>query len=352
MYFFLINNDYHFKDACKEIENAKIPKENVLFICVPHKIDIFNLRVSGYKYVVFESPLLRLIGFLNVFSILKIKNEIIDFAKKIGGAPRLYIYTEYELLNHLVVKIFKKKGSDVFIIEDNGLATYAINKMAIPKLTKKIIFYDCKFIIPAFLLGVKETKVVRSDGNSFPVMEDGFFSGCIYRNNVSNLRAFPTFLLKKKMVEKRVIRNSTVLYLNQDIYNFYMTKSDYFKYLDLLVTNMKKKYDRIIFKFHPREVGKDMEFLIKDMYKELDFIDDVSFIESGIYEISPCKVLSFNSSALIGLENDGWDVEYTFHQWNRVKVSPMLEAIETSLDEISSKLKSHDVIEINTVFDV
>lgn len=351
MFFFLINNNFHFDDALLHIENEHIPVDLVHFICIPHTLDMNRIKSYGYNYSLIVSPLIELQGFINVFSLFRTRLLVNDLCSRVCVSDTLFLYTEYELLNQLVIKKFHKLGANVFMIEENGLASYAVNKMASKSQSRLLVLNDIKFLLPAIVWGCTSSRMVESDGNVFPIGDDKALSGIIYYANVTVERNVKQVFIEKR-IKKDIKVGGDALYLNQDLYNFYMSKSDFLSYLDLVIAELLCEFSTVKFKFHPREVGTNIVTELMERYPDVDFIADNVPIEHYINSLKPKLIVSFNSSALINLRWQGWDVNFTFTKWPGYISSPMLLAIASSIDEMNRPLNLCRPMIAKSIFDI
>ena len=94
MYFFLINNNFHFDDAMWHIESKKIPVDLLHFICVPHTLDMNRIKESGYNYTVILSPLTKSLGCINIFSLFR--------CSTLNQSPNQYLTVICQIIYHLL----------------------------------------------------------------------------------------------------------------------------------------------------------------------------------------------------------------------------------------------------------
>ncbi|MFM5213312.1 polysialyltransferase family glycosyltransferase [Aeromonas hydrophila] len=334
MNYFLINNNFHLQDVIERIQHFSL--NDVCLICVPHRLDMSAVDSSRIKYEIFESPLTHRGGCFNIFKILSVKNKVSN-----GLTPthsdELYIYTEYELLNHFIVKHFKCAGAKVSLIEENGLATYALNKVATRSNLHSFVLKRPKYFLPALIFSDVSVQCYVSGRELFPILQDNWFDTVIYYSPISCNRGFiPTIESWKNnnVICDAATLAEKVLFLSQDLYNFYMSLDEYFDYLDKVHDDVLSKYKFIYFKFHPREMGGEAEKKVRSRYPHFLYIDNDTPIEAFINEISPDLTVSFFSSSLINLSRSGWRVCFTLSKWSGIRNNELLCAINDSLCEL------------------
>jgi hypothetical protein len=334
MIFFLINNNFHLGDVLARVENFKL--KDVTIICVPHSLDLKKVSETGLPFIVFKSPLTEKYGCLQPQKFINSLNQIKKNLKPCRNDD-IYIYTEYELLNHCVVREFLKKKATIRLIEENGLATYALNKVAHGCNLRSLILCRPKlFLANVFYCGFL-TKCYVSGQEVFPVLPDRVFRESIYYSHVSSRREFNVVVEEwknNKLIQTPSCKNNCVLFLSQDVYNFYMTVDEYVSYLDNVNDSILSKYGKIMFKFHPREVGTKIESIVKERYPHYIFIGSSSPVEELVDDLNPGLVVSFFSSSLINLHRIGWNVMFTLSKWDGLKRNQFLMAIKESLDEM------------------
>ncbi|EPJ2746837.1 polysialyltransferase family glycosyltransferase [Vibrio parahaemolyticus] len=336
MNYFILNNNFHMNDAIRHIRKHSII--DVCFICIPHAIDKSKIIKSGIPTIFFDSPLTKRMGTLNIFSLLRV---IYDLRCKLhpNADDKIFFYTEYELLNHAVIKRFKYFGATTILIEENGLASYAINKMASSSSRKNLILSRPKWLLPTIIFSGVKADCVISDREVFPLLKDSYIDKIAYYSNIKVNRKIPVFLVRsdeESVAKKNLEFSGSALFLSQDLYNFYMTKNEYFEYLEKVIYHLKKElgYNEIIFKLHPREVGNEIEREVKERFSELKFINSKDPVEDVIDNLKPSLIVSFASSALIPLSRQGWKVLFTISYTN-IECSPILKEIQKSIKQFN-----------------
>ncbi|MBT1443004.1 hypothetical protein KJI95_00485 [Shewanella sp. JM162201] len=333
MNYFVINNNFHFMDVVKRAEHFSLT--DVFLICIPHRLDLDEIKNSGFLYRVFESPSTSKLGWLNFIKMFKNRNYIDKFIQA-SEEDFLYIYTEYDLVNHYFVNKFKSQGAKVNLIEENGLATYALNKVATSDNVQPLIFKNPRFIFSSAIYSNLFVKAYSSGFETFPVMSDSVFDSVIYYAGVTCNRDFQPCIEHWNGIKshKKVSEYGNVLFLSQDIYKFFMDKPEYLKLLSLIYEEVLSRFENVYFKFHPREIGTDIYDFVLLNFPKFIIVESSKPIETIINDLHPDLVVSFFSSSLINLAKDGWPVLFTISKWEGVETNEFLNAISHSLFEL------------------
>tara|TARA_R110000850_G_scaffold161802_1_gene286416 strand:- start:11496 stop:12530 length:1035 start_codon:yes stop_codon:yes gene_type:complete len=338
--YFLINNNFHLRDVLERVEHFKLV--DVTLICVPHTLELEEVEKLKFDYYIFNSPLTERLGWLRISKFLK---SISNVKKSLclNSLDELYIYTEYELLNHFIVNQFVSVKAKVNLIEENGLASYALNKVACNNnLNYLAVRHPKTFLAQLFYSGIF-TKCYVSGREIFPILPDHTYSKVIYYSDVSCQRKFKPIVEKWKLLSSPNRKNDlmpidsrrlAVLFLSQDVYNFYMTVEEYLLYLTTVDNDILSNYEQVYFKFHPREVGTEIEAKVRGLFPSFTYIESNSPVETLVDTMKPELVVSFFSSALINLYRSGWCIQFTLSKWGGLEHNELLTAVKESLIEI------------------
>ncbi|MDQ5929211.1 MAG: hypothetical protein QG594_989, partial [Bacteroidota bacterium] len=127
MIYFLINNNYHLYDVKLHLNN--LANFKVSLLQVPHTLDEITNDIAALFVEVFTFQRLieSKLNYVNIFRLSKLYKNIKN-SLHIGSNDVLFVYTEYELLNHYLIACFKNAGAKVYII-DEGIATYLTYSM-------------------------------------------------------------------------------------------------------------------------------------------------------------------------------------------------------------------------------
>jgi hypothetical protein len=309
MIYFLVNNNFHLIDAEKQLE--ELDDYPCGLIKIPHQL---TLTPSEKFKLQFEFPKLisRLKDHFKFFHILSILKSIRIQLNNIQKDDVLIIYTEYEYLNHFVVKLFKQKNAKIILIEE-GIPTY-ISFSSTPKpvegIKKRLLIYYLKFI-----LGIPKTTIVNINGLASTRMSDNQFDKVLLYSDLAIKRNIPVGLLQTKEFTFHNLNEKTVIYLNENIYDLHISMEKYLEILDNILLNLSKQFQKIYFKFHPREkeFGRNEAKKIIYNYPTVSIITDNAPVELMIQDIGAKTIVSFGAQTLLYLSNSNCRCIYIMH---------------------------------------
>lgn len=317
MIYFLVNNNYHVIDFEKHFEEIKKKSnENVALIQVPHTLKM-KTDNKDYKTFLFSriSDDIKLLLPFNYYKVIK----SVDSAIKPTSEDILFIYTEYELLNHYIVSYFKKNKAKVFLIEE-GLATYMDFCFIQDEKTKfKKILLE-KYI--QIVLGMKNSRLSKSNKRSFS-LKDSLFDGVLLYFDVKIVRHIKSYIIKRQAIKLENLDSKKVIFLNEDIYSYYDEFDSYLSTLTEMLNSLSKKFNKVYFKFHPREYNmqKNINRITEQLNKigGIEIIQDKEPIEISIEKLKPKFVVSYLSVALMNLFFMGLEPIYVYYAIDNLK---------------------------------
>lgn len=332
MRYVIVNNDYHV--SLLEEHGSGIVQESMV-IAIPHRLSAATLaRLPQHRVV--PSPLTVRFGCLKPLQLWRARSAMLQHLQTVGPGDVLILFTEYELLNQAFAREFRKRGGQVFLLEENGLASYACNKLA--PHAKALWQTQPRWLLAQLLWGCSGARAVESDGQFYPIGKDEWLDGLVYLGPVTSARALPVYQLPVPEPDCSPSADASVaLYLNQDIYTFFMSEDEYFAYLQQTIEELCQRFERVLFKFHPRELGRPIEGRIRAILGRAEVLLDASPVEELARKLPPMVVVSFMSSALVTLSRRGYAVEFRFRHWQHYRRSPMLSAIAEALDELGGQ---------------
>ncbi len=306
MQYFIVNNSYHLLDAVKHID--VLGCDNCILIVVAHTIDLSLIDGMSVRVIEFPKLISSKFDYFAISKWLKFK-ELIDKNLCVQSDDVLIFYTELEFSNLVLVKYCYDREMSVYQIEDNGLATYI--QLNANDIT---LFNSSKMCFIKRFFGLKG-KEYFLDGMLYYRIEDKYLSGMILYSPVGSGRGVPICYLSmdvKSLVAIVERKQFSVMFLNQDIYNYYMSWSEYRRYL-LATFDTLLDADAVYFKFHPRE-----DEVVKSKIKKMLSGFDVIYIHSSqpveiivdTYLVS--KVVTFMSSAALNLYRMGYEVSFNY----------------------------------------
>jgi TusA-related sulfurtransferase len=330
MIYFLVNNNFHLIDAEKHFDGIK--NHEIGLIKIPHQLTI----APSKKYnVEIEYP--RLINklkdhfyFLRIFRLhRKIKKEL----KNIQETDVLLFYTEYEYLTHYIVKIFKQKKAKVLLIEE-GFPTYlafASETNSSIGLKKKILDKYLKYI-----LGYRNSKIVSANGFIYTQLEDNQIDLLLLYTNLNIKRNVLTDQLTTDKIEFKNLKENTALFLNEWIYDHYISMDQYLFIIDDIFLNLSENFDEIYFKFHPREKDekKKQILTVLEKYPKTKIIVDNSPVELMIEKIGAKFIISFAAQTVLYLSNSNCIALYIMQLYPELMKDAEITKIKSIIDEM------------------
>lgn len=289
--------------------------DDVGLIQVPHKLDIIAKDFAFSKIEVFD----RLLRFgRDHFNFIRAKKKrsAVQSTFRVTRDDVLFVYTEYELMNQCIIEHFKDSGAQVYLIEDGGFATYIT--CALVSDAKLPFREQIKLFLIKMVLGYKKTKFIYLNNMSFPQIADNYIDGVILYRDVEITRNMNKIVIGKHVKQVSCSNENSVLFLNEKMYDYYMSFDEYLIILKDILTNLSKCYAKVYFKFHPRE-NLERQRQILPMINNivgLEVIEDETAIENIITKVNVKNIASFFSAALLNLYDAGLTPIYVFHKYD------------------------------------
>ncbi len=314
MIYFLVNNDYQLVDARQHLPGLNNEGFATSLIEVPHCLNTEN-RGEGFSNVYSFSSPLKSHRWLGAWARYFYAWKKIARSLRPTSCDVLFVYTEFELLNHFIARQFKRAGARVYLVEDGGFATYiplslpgdetlSLKERVVAAMTKK-------------LPGLKDTQFHKVNGVVFPWLPDAQIDGVFVYRHICSVRQLPVLHLRRHSTYKHVKRqHGRVIFLNERMYDFYQTPFQYFEGLGRIITGLTQGFDEVFFKFHPSEVSEWSD-RIRDFLKEnhpaVRLIEDKRGIEILVDQYQPEVLASYFSAALLNLDGSEIEPMYLYH---------------------------------------
>lgn len=222
------------------------------------------------------------------------------------ASDTLFLYTEYELVNHFIAMRFKEAGARVYLLEDGGVGTYLPFSLVGGELLslKEHIIAAMTRVLP----GLSKTRFHKVNGMVFPWMDDAYLDGvCLYRP-LKIVRSIPVHVLSGASNKPVSPHNGRVIFLNERMYDDYQTEQQYIEGLDRILASLEHGFDEVYFKFHPREETEWTSRIRKILalkHPSVQIISDTRAVEALIPEYRPEVMASYFSTALLNLSGTG-----------------------------------------------
>lgn len=335
MIYFLVNNEQHYIDAKKHIEEACI--KDVCFIIIKHRLSPEVVSNDGFSTWVINSPLTKRFGCFNIKSLIRTRNYIISGLQDISNEDTLFFYTEYELLNHYVCKSFYKLGCNTVLIEENGLGTYYLNKVDSSMFSKLSIPDFFRTVLPKFVFNCIDSVSFSFNGAIFHRLKDKYITSFIQYANISHTRNIKTSVVKCPKIYgtiEKAEKTDSLLFLSGDLYNFYMSVDEYIDFMESLFAKLNHQYKNIYFKFHPNEREPALRRRLISVLGNINVVEDPRPVELIVKTLPVNVIGSFMSSALVPLQRAGYKTEFYAHHWHSFSDFHILTLMYQALTEL------------------
>ena len=210
MIYFLINNDYHLFDARDHAHHLMSFGLSSSLIEIPHTLNEPNRERGFTGKVSLTSPSCGR-RWLNAWPRYFAAAREVDSIFEPNADDVLFMYTEYELLNHMVAVRFKRAAARVYLIEDGGVGTYLpFSLRSGEALTAK---ERVVALMTRCLPRLSQTSFHKLNGVVYPWLDDEYLDGvCLYRS-LRIVRKVPVYILpspsNKKIKTKQQKLSST-----------------------------------------------------------------------------------------------------------------------------------------------
>jgi hypothetical protein len=325
--YFLVNHKYHYEDAVLHFPDTK----DIGLISVPHSHIPLDECIFDTVYE-FCSPWTSkkwLLGVPILLTCARIKQTIRPKKNDV-----LVLYSEYEPLNHVIVEMFKKVNAMICVIED-GIPSYIqnANRNSDPLTLKQIIHQK----LTRFLAGIRRYEIRNIEGVRHARIPDEYIDFVIYYRPMPMHRRITQFIAQypKQVVEKD---SGAAIFLNQPIYEVYVGFDEYKDYLTLAIGALSA-FEKVYFKFHPREEDKvksEIKVILEKGKKNIIFLESNDGIDDLTWKYKPTVAVSFFSSALMSLQLQGVEPVFLYRMLNMKEIGP-LKHLTHMLTELNYK---------------
>lgn len=319
MIYFIVNNDFHIEHI--EYYTKQLPKEEICIIAIPHTIK-YGFKDICDNIISFTTPFGDSKHIRRIFKVKKIKNKIDDNVI-FDQSDKVVLLSEYEPLNLYLVYKAKKSGAKTYLLQE-GIATYYT---CIKSNNLQLSFRQWLFLFYSrYILGFKYLQLINLEKESQFLIDDRYLDKiCLYYD-----------IPIRRKIDKRIIKSpysiypdldkNRVLFLNQPLYETFFSKETYFKYLSIEINDLVSQYEKVIFKFHPRD-HLDVKDKIISMFAQNQAIlfEDTMDLPETMQNYKPLNIFSFFSDALLRLKLQGCNVHYLFYKYKELVEHPVLK---------------------------
>ncbi len=325
MDYYLVNNGYHIFDLLSLTDNCCRS-----LIVVPHAINIPIEEKKFSSVYHFPSPFgSSMLSWLGLGAISRAKKDL-DSRLKINCNDRLFVYTEYELFNHFIIRKFASEGAKVYLVEE-GLATYSL----VP--SKGFVSVKSLFgtLWVRMALGLRNSSITHQKSGVFPFYRDSVFSGLLSSDNKTIARSISCMPIKRKAQSSEKTRdNESIVFLSEPLYDYYMSTDEYLELIERIVAQLCAVFKEVLFKFHPREAPN-----MRGAIKKQTIAYPVTFLENeGPAEVLAQSMMfkycaSFICSALLPMVRFGVEPIFLIRLIKNYESNDVLMGVEKMLIE-------------------
>ncbi len=344
MIYFIVNNNLHYiwsRAILEKISKINTEEDFSLIRFEPSALTMAehdDIYENVYRSQGFFTSFWQL---LNPIYMYKVKQNIkrIIFKKD----DIVFLFTEYEIGNHYIVKRAKRKGAKVFII-DEGIGTYIINNYPYvfrgSSLKQRIIDYIIRYAIGFY----DSRRLTGTNLLYFPRLDDKYYDGYILFYNFPLERSMPKVYVRFPGLKEELKNrdSNSILILGQGLNDFYLDDKEYIDSLLAILEVAAKSFRYVYFKFHHCEIKyldrpefKKLRKRLKELeIKIIDFDKPVA-VENMISTLDhrPKFVVSYFSTALLNLFAVGCQPIFACHLLEKKCVD--FEVVRTLLESVN-----------------
>jgi hypothetical protein len=325
--YFMVNNNYQLLDVYEHCKNLK--SYDISLIQIPHTLDIVAKHSIFARVYTFESPFKGLMNALNIANVRMVEKDI-EKSLIFTERDTLFFYTEYEVLNQFVIRTFKAVGGLVYLIEDGGLPTYltyGVKSNAKLNIRERLKLFYFNYVVQYdFVEFLKYNNVI------FPQINEKYIDGVLLYLDVSIVRNIKKHLISRSRNDLK-LDESKAIFLNEKMYNSYCSKEEYRLILEDCFKKMINNFNKVYFKFHPRESESNklwqLEILAK--YPSIELISDNAPIEKLLEEYQAKYIFSFLSAALLNINALGGIPVYLYPLYEQLSKNVVFKKLDSIL---------------------
>lgn len=329
--YFLINNNYQYFEAVRLASEIRATGRLTGLIAVPHTFSVDIDRKIFNPVISIPTPI-RLSwpnAWVRYFKARKLLRTVIPAS----AGDMLLLFTEFELLNHLVALVFKERRGSTLLIEDGGVGSY------IPLSLRNPERYSLKDWIRQITIraipGLGGTQFTKFDGQLFPMLEDKHLISLLLYRRMRINRNIPVNVITRPSMKRVEKETGRVVFLNQPLYSEHIQSPiDYADGLKKILSALCSGYSEVFFKFHPREHLNERSRIAKnilDLFPTVKIIEGDEPFEKLISHLRPEAVASYNSTPLLNLTGTGVQPLFLYHLLPDLRKSPSFIAMHTLL---------------------
>ena len=333
MIYFLVNNDYQLIDANRHTVDLRIDGLEASIILVPHSLQC-EPPTGVYKNIfLFESPVKGRRWFASWIRYFLVPHKITEINPVVGDT--LVMYTEYELVNHLILKLFRSAGCKVVLMEDGGIGTY----LPFSKIKGQVLSWREQLTTWSIkcLPGLRDTVFKKINNVVFQWRPDNQIDLlCIYRNLVIARKIKTTVIQGGMSALNLTPVMGRVIFLNECIYDHYQDPEAYISGLKKIIKALSVGYSDIYFKYHPRDQAAWRDLIRRRVlheYPSVKVIEESQPIELLLESYAPEALASYFSTPLLNLSGTGIEPLFLYHLLGDLCEQPIFSQLTNLLHQ-------------------
>ncbi|MBV8467923.1 MAG: hypothetical protein JO218_18425 [Burkholderiales bacterium] len=323
MLYALVNNDYQLHALRRHGIEALGGPDGVALILVPHALSLPLDARDFHSVHRFDTPLGRS---RMPFTLWRYGGLARDVARSLAPRPTdtLLFFTETEWLNQIVVQHFHRGGARVVMLEDGGFATYI--PMAVRESEPLSLRERCVQAAYRLLPALRRSRLFKVNGQAFPRLPDDSIDAIGLYQDVGLQRQVDVCRVLKPSRKICELRQGSVIFLNERMYDHYQDAEHYLAGLRRLMAPLVQGFEKVYFKYHPREPDEwkhRIGTLLAGEFPSIELIDRAGTVENMILDYRPEVLASYFSAGLLSIEYQGIEPLYLYHLLDDLKDQPV-----------------------------
>lgn len=328
MYYFCVNNNYHLHFDRRIIHDLIGDK---ILIQVPYSLNLND--TDGYSNVVRldfnRSISLKrlLLNFQQIRHIVK----AISSQFTISSQDALFIHTDINIINAVVIELFAKYHAKIFLLEDGTATMCDFNRVPnnlglVERLRTYLIKYVC---------GLKNTYVVDFGDDKHLRVKDALFNKIVVSWGNKTLRNIPVLNIGMGIISHQAA-NSGAIFFNQPMYLFFCTEDEYLHFISQILS-LHTRFTVFYFKFHPQDTDSmksSIRLLIETRFSFVKIIEDEEPAELIVVKYPIKYSISYTSTCTLNHIVQGIIPIFLVEIFNQFKPSNSHESFKKFLCQI------------------
>lgn len=341
MVYLIVNNDFHIDNLLNHMDSLQ--EYDICVIRIPYNLTNECMTLSE-NVITIDSPYKNLKKFINPFNIMKTKRKVRNI--KFSNEDTVIFLTEYDPINQYVVFVAKKNGAKTILLEE-GVSTYYNNISFLKEsVTLKSVI---KSTYLKYILGFKFVDVYKNGSFLFLKMKDIYIDEIVLYHAIELDRKINTNVINSSCVRYDNLNKRKCLFLNQPIYQSYLTSCEYLEEVNQIITALSGDFEIVYFKFHPRD-SEDIKKSLKEIisnFTNVSIVSEKYSLADTVDMYKPYFAISFFSDALFKLSLSGLSMVFLYPLIPKLKEHSVLKRLSKVLEFMEyNHIKSIDEINL------